>query len=566
MTEFVAMNAPSQTASYYGPSGAQYQAVNGVASIARPDVPGAIAAGWYQNPPATLANKQLLAKMRASIAAATNNNPTVNQPWLPPQAVIGGSAGAAVWAANTVYPGGTVLTNAAGTHQFLCWIGGTSGATQPSGMTTPVSTTFTSPNPDNYGTITDNTCAWQWMGPTRTTSALAGAPAFSVGSLPSQLTQSWPFGPTTPNGVVYNTFRFTGGSGAAMQYNSPYTAAVLRGVSTTAGQGSNLFQGNYVVANLDAYVEFVTDAPLIAFDTYNNGGYLYGQASQPPGMAFVIDGRRLWDGNVCCNVSVANGYVILDWRNTGGRKFRKIRVSVGGGLQTYAPFWTTPQDTVYFPGNSQRWSMAFVGDSLWTGQNSGPVVSFQGRANQVCDLLGCDSHFNASQGSTGMFATNSGAYYNYQQRIQDVINFNPDVVWVQGSINDGITLYLQQQYTTGYLAYLQSLRAALPNAMIFLSGVLGTTPSQHTVAEQWMFNAFTQFNDSNSYWVPCTNDPVAPWWQGTGYITAVQATGNSSIYVGPNDGVHPSWMGIGYLASRQAEAMKNIIQTLSLSV
>lgn len=495
----------------------------------------------------------LLTKIRAGIAAAMVGNPVESLPWSTVQVMQGTTAARAN---ATAYTKGFVCTNAAGTHMFVCQTAGTSAGAEPGAMTTALVTTA----PYNMGAIVDNTVTWYWMGPTRVTAAQAGAPTISVGSLPAQVSKAWLVAPTVAGTQANSYFRITGGVGSITGQSNPNATFVIGEAqpTVTAMLGTANGFGNYCNA-----MDFVTDATVFGIDMTGFGSLNIGDQ-----MNIEIDGRRFTDGTPMSLASAANGagYMIVDFRATGVRKNRRIRLSTFRVSATNAPsftqIFTTPQDTIQAYTNPNRWSCAFVGDSLIVGSASGPVNPRLDRASVFADLVGCDTISNLGVGGTGFIATASGTQLNYIQRLSSLITLKPNVVYIGGAFNDGASG--AAAITAAALAYYQAVRAALPNAMIIQAGTFGgLLLSSSTGIDAALLAAVNQFGDSNTFFIPVSTDSP-PWLTGTNAIQGTPTgTGNSEIYIGPTDTVHPSAYCISsYLAQQDARAFKNLINSL----
>jgi hypothetical protein len=505
-------------------------------------------------------NSQLLQRIRNGITGSSNgNNPVELPPWLPPQSVTGG-INTRVNA--TTYALSSMIVNAAGTHQFIVTQAGTTAGAEPATVTNPIVTT----DPYNMGFITDGTASLAWAGPVRTTTPLPGAPSVSVSTLPAQLTTSVRAAPNLASVPLGPNMRGVGGTGYITGTTNTFQA-YCRGASTTAAgtpntQVKGIGTTPYLNCTWDSYIEFMTDASLLALDFQDNGA----AGLQTTMITTIeIDGRRMQDGAMVpqTNTSAGAGYIILDWRSTGPRKWRKIRVATfgpSGGGAIYADVRTTPADTVSFPYNPNRYRVAWNGDSLAAGSNNGPSTQRWDLPSLWGDLVGCDDVSNIGVLGTGFIGNASGLQLTYIQRIPDLQLLNPDILVIAGAFNDiAFTSAARQQ---AMLAYLQAVRKALPNLMIIMQGTFGgTSPTNNTAVETDQQLAVQNFNDPNCFFVPIQLDTPA-WFTGTGSLTGTTGTGNNDIYIGPLDAIHPSIQGIVYAASKAANAFKNLIASL----
>lgn len=504
----------------------------------------------------------LIAKIRAGMAAAATKNAVESPPLLPPININTGP-GNAVRANSTAYPIGYMFTNAAGTHQFVVRLAGTSAASEPATVTTPLVTT----TPFNMGDITDGSATITWMGPVRVTTANPLAPSVYSGAKPAQLTTVNTFGPNGSSlAAAYTSiFQFTGGTGA-IQGNANNFLTYALGNQVQAGQGSNQIDASQSTGfgPQSNAITFMTDASLIALDL-TTGAQASGLANTT-GVYVEVDGVRLSDGMLMASASLAAGvgFIMLDWRANGGRKARKIRISQYSTVQqpNYGRFYTQPEDSVWYPYNPNRYRIAMVGDSLGSGSNSSNYIASYDRATLFAALIGCDDISNLGAGGTGYIASSS-PQISYPQRFNDVIKLAPDVLYICNNYND--SPYTSAQRQAAVLSYLQTARAQFPNMMIIAGGTIGgTAPTTNAILEADIKAAVATFADANCFWLPEDSDNPS-WETGTGSLTSPNGTGNNDIYKGPTDTTHPSLQGIQYIAQRDANAFRNLITTLSKS-
>lgn len=502
------------------------------------------------------ARRVLLDKIRATMAAAaTGQNPVELPPWLPPTSV--NPSGNQIRANLTSYPLRTVFTNAAGTHQFVVRVTGTTAAAEPATITTPI----VAANPYNMGDIIDGGVSANWLGPVRTTTALAGAPTVTTGARPAALSLAVSYSPTVAGSAPDARFRVSGGIGALAGFTGGQNILTYL-VGPAQPTLNPVLNSNNNYATYCSALDFVTDAWLIAFDQGTTGS----QALNT-NLSIEVDGRRLCDGPLVNIAAVGGGnaYVLLDFRGTGMRKDRHFRLScsfnAGNAFANFGKLWVSPQDAISFHTNANRWRLACVGDSIFGGSSSGPLISRWDRASVFGDLIGCDDVANLGVGGTGFIANASGAQLTYIQRIQDLITLNPDVVYIGGAFNDSVSASAARQAAA--LLYYQAVRAALPLCMIVQAGTYGgVAPATNQAIDADLLAALTAFGDANSFFIPVSTDTPA-WGTGTGNLGGVNNSGNSDIYIGPSDATHPSQYAIAsYLAFRDANAFRNLINSL----
>ena len=499
-------------------------------------------------------------KIRAAAAAAEVFNPVEAQPWLPPMKLEGGTT--STRANSTTYYSGAVVLNAAGTHMFMARVTGATTTAEPAAMTNPLITS----TPYGLAPITDGAQTWEWIGAVRTPTALAGAPSVSIGALPSQLTKEWKFAPASAGASAYSWFKWTGGLVATAGL-AAYWQAFVRGSTRPSGKGNAQLSGNASLVNF-AHCTYKTDAQIIALDLSTGAAAAsVGAGTYPTGIE--IDGRKLFDGPAMPLVATTapNGFVIIDMRGMG-RRTHTIRISLPHGFRGDSPafgrIFTDPISRVWAPKNANDYTIAFVGDSIIDGSSSGPLIPGADRCKMIADMLGCTSWFEGGDGGTGFLNTNGANKCTYIQRINDVISAAPDVVWIMGCLNDSDSNgFNSAQRVAAMTLYLQTLRTALPNAIIVMEGCNGGIAiAQNQAMEADQQAAIAAVNDPYTYWIPCSTD-TPPWIDGTGTLQSPSTDGNSSLYIGPTDTTHPSQSGILYLAQKDVVAFKSLINGLA---
>lgn len=498
----------------------------------------------------------LVRRIRAAMAAAAISNAVDSPPWLPP-ATLNTGPGNQIRANATAYPAGCVITNAAGTHQFVVRVTGTTAGAEPATVTTPLVTA----TPYNMGDIADGTASLNWLGPVRTTTANPNAPVVSSGAKPAQLSVAQNFGAGGAYGAALTSlFQFSGGVGAICGGTNTFLTYSLGGLVIGGSSQVDALGATGFGPQCNS-VTFMTDAPLIALDLTTG--------AQASGLAITtqvyieIDGIRLMDGPLqpIVALAAASGFILLDWRANGGRKQRKIRLSVGNstGQPSYGRIYVTPQDQISYPYNPNRYVMAFGGDSLVAGSASSSQIPSFDRVAQLGSLIGCDHIVSLGVGGTGYIA--AGAGYNYIGRLRDIVRVNPDVLYMANNFNDSGSTSAQR--AAAVLSYLQGVRAVLPNGIIILGGTVGgTSPTNNALLETDIATGVAQFGDRNTFFLPMATDPT-PYETGTGNLGATNGSGNNDIYKGPSDTTHLSFMGIQNVVRREANALRNLFNSLS---
>ena len=448
-------------------------------------------------------------KLRRLEVSAKFNNPLIN----PPLKAVAG------WQANTAYAQGDVRSN--GGNDYICYSPGTSASSGgPSGT--------------GANAISDGPAVlWFFYGQTATVSDSLLAPILSTSvSQPNGLT----------NGYVVQTndanFFYAGGVPSVV-FSSFYRFPAI-----TAIPGNATSNGN----NSYFAVTFYTDAPKIAV--------FAGVSSRP--FYYIIDGQYF----SLSGLNPSGGatlYYVLDFSSVGGRKVRKITVE-SDSAGDFGGVYVDPQSQVWAPDNSDNVRAIVIGDSYTSGGNNFPIAGKMGWPVEVGKYLGWNDVWSSGLGGTGYIHTN-GSSTNFIGRIQDVIAHSPDVVVIEGGINDEGNTPAQVQAAA--LAYYQAIRMALPTVPIIVFGIeIPIVLNANAIAtENAIAAAVAQFNDSMTFFIPIATDPGGAWFVGSGNVSATTDIGNADVYIS-SDAVHPVQAGIDYSASRKVNAIRKVISSI----
>lgn len=542
----------------------------------------------------------LMQKIRSGIAAAAGNNAVESTPWFKPPS----------WQANRTWVQGQVVSGSDGVNAYQCKDGG-AGATSGSG-----------PTGTGYGPITDGSAVWYWCGSARGVSAgqsgaavtasistttmtvtAVGSGAVAFGQI---LTGTGVSNGTVVLGQLTGTPGGTGtytvypsqtaastavvcASGSSYLFPAPPTAwqAILptrKTINPTLANTYAMYTGgvldldsgvvtvrgtNYGTAAAPNYTSsvppgiaqtFYTDSRYIAFESVN---YVYAN------MEFVVevDDRRIDDSGAHCSVLTGNpGAWVLDTSFAGVGQMHKIRVFTRDGFATCAKnIHIEASATLVYPENANRVRVVAEGDSLTQGGFGTPYRAAQDWLTQAVTMLGVDDCANFAVGGTGFISDNGGAKTTYIQRLPRLVQMNADVYVIAGCHNDigvvaGVTVTSAARQSA-ILTYLQTLRAAQPNAFIILCGnnllrAEAYAPgSAQYIAEQDAKAAFDAFADANSIWVPILTSQYGSWMTGTGSVQSPANDGNMDRFYSTADG-HPLQRGVDYLAQRYAQALR----------
>lgn len=274
-------------------------------------------------------------------------------------------------------------------------------------------------------------------------------------------------------------------------------------------------------------------------------------------------------------------------------------VSIGQGS-----YITTPPSRV---------QAAFVGDSFFAGSDYCPALS---SSDMIASrILGVEC-VNSAQGGTGYVATGDPSWatpFSGPDRVAAVVNANPDVVIVQGSVNDDGAAGVEQAAAAYYDTLAEQLpgvpvivigpqptnatstvsaaraannravrraAAAAPNVAGYIDLIGGssasTDPVELTQYGTWQDGKFvwwrggiyivknagqpyqngTGFPDSSGPFVAQT---IA--YSGTGSTAAPAGDGTRDVLLGA-DNVHPTAAGSMALGQYEASAIRSILATL----
>ena len=456
-------------------------------------------------------------RFRNSISSALTKNALTNQPLMAP----------AAWTISTAYVQGQAVTN--GGNVYICITGGTSAGA--GGPTTTVA-----------GTIADNTVSWFYAGPSFS----------SASNAPTSLTVT----STAYTGTYYRTTTGTYAAGSS-QVSDSSNFFVSGGKVTESGQNNGF---GMVAATAPSpngglmLVQFMCDAKQlqihIAFMT-SQGVTIYCDQNDGAGLSPLTLGMS------GVNVAAQNFYQIV-WPTA---KPRLYAVEVAFAPSVFGMLGVLLNESaskVWAPTNPNRYRAMLVGDSWFNGSTTYPVSGSLLIASQIAKLVGCTDFVIDGVGGSGYTAAGSGSVFGSTQRLSFLSAMAPDVVIVEGGTNDaGQTLGAEQAAVT---AYLTAVRAALPNAIIIVSGcnTNNSGPNANAfVIEQAIQNAVAALNDPHTFFYAFSATTAAKaWLSGTGTTAATTGSGNCDLYIAGD--AHPTYQGAAYVAYRTANAIRAI--------
>lgn len=277
--------------------------------------------------------------------------------------------------------------------------------------------------------------------------------------------------------------------------------------------------GSAQAAHWPVIVEFDTSAGVSALEVAFWG------PTAPPSMRIEVGG-----------LPVVGDYVINGPSGFGqGRKAlltfpdaraRRIRIYVNGADGFYG-VRVPAGESITKPTETLR-TGAVIGDSFVNG--AGGVATFPAGAGifdtyalRVLKALGCNDFVLAGIGGSGLVS--GSPVSNYAQRVSAVLGFNPDVLIVTGSINDG-------QAGAG----VQSAAASLFDAT-------------ESVSERYAIGCVRAGYEANHDALRTAAEakgvafvPMRGFLNGNGKVTAPTGDGNADVFI-MGDGTHPTFSG-----------------------
>jgi lysophospholipase L1-like esterase len=231
----------------------------------------------------------------------------------------------------------------------------------------------------------------------------------------------------------------------------------------------------------------------------------------------------------------------------GARGVYDVMIEIWNGF--FGGVRIVPTDIIYPSPVSNPLRMAIVGDSYTAGSSNPQQVG--GYVFRLGELLGIEDIWPRGIGGTGYLTSTT-----FRSRLaQDVIPYTPDILMVQGSINDR-TPYASQpgQLTTEINALAAQVRAALPTTLLVATG-----PLYAAVQDS---NMTTICAEQKAAWqalgVPFID--ATTWNTGTGNTSATTGNGTAD-YNRSADATHPTQAGYDHLAANLAAALMPIFRS-----
>ena len=353
----------------------------------------------------------------------------------------------------------------------------------------------------------------------------------------------------------------------------------VKSVSTTSGSNVGGIVGN----QNGWYIETMTDSPNISFGYFRTaeGGVMVAVSENGGPMQYVSTTPTTMynNGNPCGSNP---GSVTVAF---GSSKVRRVRLELGnqqtdetcggaGGVAFIRRIAVDPSYSIWKPKDGPDViNAAFVGDSYTAGSPRDTGMQSVNWARTVAAKLGWRPTCMAL-GSTG-YSKASGALPPASDpvRIADLSAAPYDVyVFALGTNdvngNDNTATALPDLQAKA-LACFQAARAANPIApIIVVSPWPRTTFPAQTQADlaSGVLAAFNQFADANSLYIPIYDDPSGNWMTGTSYQGQLNNSNDISFRYIWTDRIHPVKTGHYYYGDRIAQAIRDWLQALSLSM
>ena len=267
----------------------------------------------------------------------------------------------------------------------------------------------------------------------------------------------------------------------------------------------------------------------------------------------------------------------------------------------------------YLTAPPPRVRAAFVGDSFFAGSSSCPALS---SSDMIASrILGVEC-VGSAQGGTGYVATGDPSWatpFSGPDRVAAVVNADPDVVVVKGSVNDDGSTGVEAAAAAYYATLAEQLpgvpvivigppptnatstvsaarsennravrraAAAAPNVAGYIDLIGGSSASTDPVELTqygtwqdgqfvwWRGQVFVVKNAGQTYqngpWMPDNNGPFVAQtvaYSGTGSTAAPAGDGTRDVLLGA-DNVHPTAAGSMALGQYEASAIRSILAAL----
>lgn len=390
--------------------------------------------------------------IRAAIEAAARSNALLLPAHSP----------APLWQASKVYYSGQIVRSivAGSTNNLYLAFGSV-----PFGQSYGTSAGSGGPSGIGPALITDNTICWEYIGAST-----------STGTFPLESTVVPTTSTDVTNGYLCNVLPANLTAMGLTQYvrntitsqlvslaNSNLTDVVTlrhKNAGSVAAPFRPVSSGKSVArftTNAKKWIALKTNGPMYqytnAIQAIKVNGQLLSECGTFPFMGATDAGGGAW---------------LLDVsRFPSGDKHIEIFIQ-GAPSTVIFDTYLLPEEVMYPTEVVNDFKIAIEGDSVADMTYGGSFCWFSRYEFMLSEMLGATSAYNNCIGGTSIVSNSGGAKTNYMERLDDIILFQPDLLIISGTHNDvGLT---QGQMDTALWAYLNAVRAALPNVTICIQG------------------------------------------------------------------------------------------------
>ena len=435
----------------------------------------------------------------------------------------------------------------------------------------------------SQATFADGTLTWEFLGRTSNPNAslFQEIPAVTVTT-------------TSPTGGAINyvipTASANGVPLASAQFVNPWCSTPVNPFWSNV---SNAFANPLFVqggtnlgtptgwASVASIVEFITDDPFPTIVTYFGANYnsvwnVYVGDPDGSNMTLVEENPKI-------PLSGTPTFYTMTW--PGGRRLRRYRIEgFAGSNGNIAGIYTQTSSVIYAPPSLDGVVGLHIGDSFINTDDTIPTTGsgYQLGSNlfglRALRYAGIRYAQACAQNGAGYVAGSTVVGANgisipvpllFSNNAASFSAFKPNVVVFSCGYNDASATSSAQVAAAALTSY-QAARSYWPNATIIVfssqqgskNGAGGGTIPQTSV-DAGILQAFTSFNDANSFYFPVWLDPAGAWVKGTGHIGATAGNGNADWYSG-SLGVHPPGWGHEYLANRMGHLIDQALTSVGL--
>lgn len=241
--------------------------------------------------------------------------------------------------------------------------------------------------------------------------------------------------------------------------------------------------------------------------------------------------------------------------------YRRIRIEAHGVNAAFNGVRSGNTVLAMPPSRPQPPVLGWLGDSYGDGRKA--TNELMGFVRTMGRLLGVEAWQGPSTGGQGLLYAPSGPQYTHRARIStDLAPINPDIVVVQGSINDVNTTW-SGLVGPEMVACINEVKASLPNALIVATGPLFVASgATYSTMENELAAAVTAaFPTGTPDYVPyirTVNDPKGAWFSGSGRVGNTTGDGLADV-ARDADNVHPTQLGHDIYARRFAGAIRSAL-------